>query len=36
MKNDGQLAAQLVVWTSLLSILTLFLFIFGSRMLGIL
>ena len=36
MKNDGQLAAQLVVWTSLLSILTLFLFIFGARMLGIL
>jgi len=25
MKNDGQLAAQLVVWTSLLSILTIFL-----------
>lgn len=36
MKNDGQLAAQLVVWTSLLSIITLFLFIFGARALGIL
>lgn len=36
MNNDGQLAAQLVVWTSILSIITLFLFIFGSRMLGIL
>ena len=36
MNNDGQLAAQLVVWTSLLSIITLFVFIFGSRLLGIL
>ena len=36
MNNDGQLAAQLVVWTSLTSIFTLFLFIFGSRMVGIL
>ena len=24
MKNDGQLATQLVVWTSLMSIITLF------------
>ena len=36
MNNDGQLAAQLVVWTSLTSILTLFVFIFASRMIGIL
>ncbi|MBR6477613.1 MAG: AEC family transporter [Lachnospiraceae bacterium] len=36
MNNDGQLAAQLVVWTSLTSIFTLFIFIFGSRMIGIL
>ncbi len=35
MNNDGQLAAQLVVWTSIISIITLFVFIFGSRMLGI-
>lgn len=36
MKNDGQLAAQLVVWTSLVSVFTLFGFIFLSRMLGVL
>ena len=36
MNNDGQLAAQLVVWTSLVSIFTLFAFIFGSRMIGML
>lgn len=36
MNNDGQLAAQLVVWTSILSIITLFVIIFCSRMIGIL
>ena len=36
MNNDGQLAAQLVVWTSLISIITLFMFIFISRLIGIL
>lgn len=35
MENDGQLAAQLVVWTSLVSVFTLFGFIFFSRMLGV-
>lgn len=35
MKNDGQLAAQLVVWTSIISIFTLFLCIFISRMVGL-
>ena len=34
MENDGQLASQLVVWTSLISVFTLFSFIFISRMLG--
>lgn len=36
MENDGQLAAQLVVWTSLVSVFTLFGFIFISRFLGVL
>lgn len=36
MENDGQLAAQLVVWTSLVSVFTLFGFIFVARMLGVL
>ncbi len=36
MDNDGQLAAQLVVWTSLISVFTLFGFIFVSRFLGLL
>ena len=36
MKNDGQLAAQLVVWTSIISIFTLFLLIFITRLIGIL
>jgi len=36
MDNDGQLAAQLVVWTSLISVFTLFVFIFFARMLGLL
>lgn len=36
MDNDGQLAAQLVVWTSLVSVFTLFGFIFISRFLGVL
>lgn len=36
MDNDGQLAAQLVVWTSLVSVFTLFGFIFFARLLGIL
>lgn len=36
MDNDGQLAAQLVVWTSLVSVFTLFGFIFFARLLGVL
>ena len=36
MDNDGVLAGQLVVWTSFLSIVTLFLFIFALRTLGFL
>lgn len=36
MNNDGQLAAQLVVWTSLVSVFTLFGFIFFARMVGVL
>lgn len=36
MDNDGQLAAQLVVWTSLVSVFTLFGFIFASRYIGVL
>lgn len=36
MENDGQLAAQLVVWTSLVSVFTLFGFIFFARLLGVL
>lgn len=36
MDNDGQLAAQLVVWTSLVSVFTLFGFIFVLRFLGVL
>ena len=36
MDNDGQLAAQLVVWTSLFSIVSLFLFISVARYLGLL
>jgi len=36
MDNDGQLAGQLVVWTSLLSILTLFVVVFFTRALGLL
>lgn len=36
MNNDGQLAAQLVVWTSLISVLTLFGFIFFARFFGVL
>ena len=36
MENDGQLAAQLVVWTSLISVFTLFGFIFLTRALGVL
>lgn len=36
MDNDGQLAAQLVVWTSLVSVFTLFVFIFLARFLGVL
>lgn len=36
MDNDGQLAAQLVVWTSLISVFTLFVFIFISRFVGVL
>lgn len=35
MENDGQLAAQLVVWTSLFSVFTLFGFIFLSRLWGV-
>lgn len=34
MKNDGQLAAQLVVWTSLISVVTLFATIFAVRAVG--
>lgn len=36
MDNDGQLAAQLVVWTSLLSIFTLFITVFLVKMAGML
>lgn len=36
MDNDGQLAGQLVVWTSLLSLVTLFVVIFIIRALGLL
>lgn len=36
MENDGQLAAQLVVWTSLLSLVTLFVVIFIVRAIGLL
>ena len=36
MDNDGQLAAQLVVWTSLLSMLSLFIIIFVVRAFGLL
>ena len=36
MDNDGQLAGQLVVWTSLVSLLSLFLIIFIVRALGLL
>ncbi len=36
MDNDGQLAAQLVVWTSLLSLVTLFVVIFVIRAIGLL
>lgn len=36
MENDGQLAAQLVVWTSLISVFTLFGFIFITRLIGVL
>lgn len=36
MENDGQLAAQLVVWTSLVSVFTLFSFIFMARFFGVL
>lgn len=36
MKNDGKLAAQLVVWTSLLSILTIFIEVVILRNLGLL
>ncbi len=36
MDNDGQLAGQLVVWTTLLSLLTLFLIIFIAKALGLL
>lgn len=36
MDNDGQLAAQLVVWTSLVSVFTLFGFIFVERFFGVL
>lgn len=35
MDNDGQLAAQLVVWTSVVSMFTLFVFVFLCRMLGL-
>lgn len=36
MDNDGQLAGQLVVWTSLLSVFTLFITIFITRSIGLL
>ena len=36
MGNDEQLAGQLVVWTSIVSLLTLFLLIFTQRQLGLL
>lgn len=36
MDNDGQLAAQLVVWTSLLSIFTLFITVFLVKLFGML
>ena len=36
MDNDGVLAGQLVVWTSFVSIATLFFFIFALRALGLL
>jgi len=36
MGNDEQLAGQLVVWTSIVSLLTLFLIIFTLRQLGLL
>lgn len=36
MDNDGQLAGQLVVWTTLLSLITLFIVIFIIRALGLL
>ncbi len=36
MDNDEQLAGQLVVWTSIISLLTLFLLIFALRQLGLL
>lgn len=36
MDNDGTLAGQLVVWTSIMSIFTIFLFVLVLRMLGLL
>ncbi|MBR2293346.1 MAG: AEC family transporter [Clostridia bacterium] len=36
MKNDEILAGQLVVWTSVFSVITLFLFAFGCRFMGLL
>lgn len=36
MKNDGELAGQLVVWTSLLSLITIFLFALVLRAMGLL
>ena len=36
MDNDGVLAGQLVVWTSVMSIFTLFLFVFALRSMGLL
>lgn len=36
MDNDGQLAAQLVIWTSLISVFTLFVIIFVTRAMGFL
>ena len=36
MDNDGQLAGQLVVWTTILSLITLFMIIFIVRALGLL
>ncbi|MBQ8331034.1 MAG: AEC family transporter [Clostridia bacterium] len=35
MKNDDTLAGQLVIWTSIFSVLTLFLFAFACRFLGL-